>query len=115
MWPAVQELLKLCKDIRNIDRINNEVFSLRAYLVTYFGDIPAISMIICIKGHNRKCPCCMCNILGVSIPGGKGSTYYMPLDRSRHLSVKNDPSAIKLYDPANLPLQTHTQFLKTAH
>jgi hypothetical protein len=41
---------------------------LHAYLIVIFGDIPAISMIVHMKGHNGISPCHMCKIQGICIP-----------------------------------------------
>ncbi|KDQ13616.1 hypothetical protein BOTBODRAFT_79564, partial [Botryobasidium botryosum FD-172 SS1] len=61
-----------------------------------------------MKGHNGKCPCRACNIIGVQISakGNKNHTYYVPLSR--------DPPHMP-YDATNLPLRTHAQFLADVH
>lgn len=90
LWPLVEELLRLEVGIATIDRRLSEIFSLCTFLICVFGDIPAISMVMCMKGHNGFCPCCMCNITGVLIPNSQGagkSTYYVPLDQSQHPAV----------------------------
>jgi hypothetical protein len=46
LYPAIQELLKLAIGIRAYDITEEEVFTLHAYLITIFGDIPAISMLL---------------------------------------------------------------------
>jgi hypothetical protein len=55
-------------------------FLLHAYLIVVFGDIPAISMIMCMKGHNGISPCCMCNIQGIRIPSSQITIHYVPRD-----------------------------------
>jgi hypothetical protein len=107
LWPFVEEILLLGKGVPAFDVLSREKFDLRAFLILVFGDIPAISMIMHMKGHNGYAPCRMCDIKGVRVPGGKGTTHYVPLDRSRHPSVLTDSSATKVYDAANLPLRTH--------
>ena len=52
LWPLVQELLQLELGVSAFDAITTTVFLLHAYLIVVFGDIPAISMIMCMKGHN---------------------------------------------------------------
>ncbi|KDQ10505.1 hypothetical protein BOTBODRAFT_163812 [Botryobasidium botryosum FD-172 SS1] len=61
-----------------------------------------------MKGHNGRCPCRACYIIGVQISaeGNKNHTYYVPLSRG--------PPRIS-YDATNLPLRTHAQFLADAH
>jgi hypothetical protein len=111
-WPALEELLKLAMGVRAFDATRSELFPLRAYLVLVFGDIPALSMVMRIKGHNGVRPCRMCHINGLRIPDSRATTHYVPLDRSRHPDVRADCSAIKKYDPSRLPLRTHAEFLE---
>ncbi|EIN06681.1 hypothetical protein PUNSTDRAFT_28999, partial [Punctularia strigosozonata HHB-11173 SS5] len=86
-------------------------FPLRAYLIIVFGDIPAISMIMRMKGHNGLSPCRFCHIHGLRIPGSRATTNYVPLSRKRHPDVISDPDAIKVYQPEDLPLRSHDEFL----
>ncbi|GBE90171.1 hypothetical protein SCP_1900200 [Sparassis crispa] len=87
------------------------MFVLHAFLILVGGDIPAISMIMRMKGHNGYAPCRMCKIVGVRVPNAPHSPYYVPLDRSRHPA----PGAIISYDPAALPKCTHEDILTQAH
>ena len=57
IYPLVQELLKLAMGVSAYDALSRSLFALHAYLITCFGDIPAISMLMHIKGHNGLCPC----------------------------------------------------------
>jgi hypothetical protein len=114
-WPAVEELLKLAMGIRVFDVAQSELFPLRAYLILVFGDIPALSMVMRIKGHNGLRPCRMCHIKGLRIPNSRATTHYVPLDRSRHPDVRCDNTATKKYDPSQLPLRTHADFLEQGH
>ncbi|KAL1657435.1 hypothetical protein GGF50DRAFT_37758, partial [Schizophyllum commune] len=90
------------------------LFSLRAYLLVVFGDIPAISLLLRMKGHNGYSPCRMCYITGVRSSDPKSKVLYVPLDRASHPSVQNDNSAIKCYNSAALPLRTHDEFIQQA-
>jgi hypothetical protein len=81
---------------------------LHAYLIVIFGDIPAISMIMCIKGHNGISPCCMCKIQGICIPSSWITTHYVPLNRD-HFSGVNPG-----YQAHSLPLQNYDTFLEQA-
>ena len=114
IWLLVKELLKLSSGVRAFDVTAEAMFSLRAYLILVFGDMPAISMVMHMKGHNRIIPCRMCLIKGIRIPGSKGGTHYVPLDRSRHPDVRRNPAEIKKYDSRNLPLRTHAEFIDNA-
>ncbi|TFK62580.1 hypothetical protein BDN72DRAFT_776911 [Pluteus cervinus] len=93
------------------------MFLLRAYLILVFGDIPAISMIMRIKGHNGIIPCRMCKITGLRVPDARATTHYVPLDRSQHPLVQDSPddTVVVKYNPLSLPLRTHSEFLKQAH
>lgn len=111
LWLIVEELLELSSGVRAFDVTDEAMFSLRAFLILVFGDMPAISMVMRMKGHNGIIPCRMCLIKAIRIPGSKGGTHYVPLDRSRHRDVRQSPTEIKKYDSANLPLRTHAEFM----
>lgn len=113
-WPLVEELLKLKIGVPAFDVRASEVFALRAYLVLNFGDMPAIAMVMRMKGHNALFPCRFCHVKGVRIPGATGPTLYVPLDRSQHPACQGDDE-VERYDAANLPLRTHEEFLEQAH
>jgi Transposase family tnp2 len=81
-WPMVQELNQLQLGVRAYDALTQKLFVLRAFLILVFGDIPAVAMLMCMKGHNGFAPCRMCKITGVPSPGSRGHTLYVPLDRS---------------------------------
>lgn len=82
LWPVVKELLELAKGVKAYDVLTSEVFALQAYLILIFGDMPAVSMVMCMKGHNGLFPCCMCMVRGLQIPGANSTTHYVPLERS---------------------------------
>ena len=111
LWPAIQEFIRLEIGIHTYDILSDEFFAMRAYVILVFGDIPAISMVLRMKGHNGLFPCRMCKIRAVPIPGG--NTHYVPLDRSCCPSQLPDMPSV--YDPLNLPLRTHEGFLQDAH
>ena len=62
LWPLTQELLQLEISLSAFDVISNTVFLLHAYLIVVFSDIPTVSMIMRMKGHNAILPFCMCEI-----------------------------------------------------
>ena len=115
LWPLVQELLQLALRVHAYDAATESFFPLRAYLVLVFGDIPAISMVTRMKGHNGYRPCRMCNITGVRIPDARQPTHYVPLDRYNHPHIRNNPDAIQNYDTARLPLRTDAEFRQQAN
>ena len=67
-YPMIMELLEFLMGVPTFDAEQDELFSLHVYLIAAFGDIPAISMILHMKGHNGIFPCCMCLIKGVHVP-----------------------------------------------
>lgn len=115
LYPLIQELLRLEIGVHAFDGVSKEYFALRAYLILAFGDIPAISMLMRMKGHNSFCPCRMCKIKAVPILGTSRSTYYVPLNRSRHPNAQNSTSIPSVYDPLHLPIRTHDEFLQQAN
>ncbi|KDQ54189.1 hypothetical protein JAAARDRAFT_136107, partial [Jaapia argillacea MUCL 33604] len=90
------------------------LFSLWAFLIIIFRDIPAMSLVVRMKGHNAISPCRMCKITGVRVPNSAGTTHYVPLDRSQHPEVRNSVDAVKRYDPSRLPLREHAEMLQQA-
>jgi hypothetical protein len=114
LWPAVLEFIKLAEGVRAFDVLKAELFLLHAYLILVFGDIPAVALLMHMKGHNGFSPCRMCKIQGLRVPEVRGTALYVPLFRSNHPDVLIDPTAIKYYDPANLPLRTHAEFIAQA-
>ena len=115
-YPVIMELLEFLSGIPTFDVEQDEMFQLHAYLIAVFGDIPAIAMIMRMKGHNAIFPCRMCMIKGVRVPESRNTTHYVPLNRANHpIVLENDDNLeIPIYDPANLPLRTHQQFLEQA-
>jgi hypothetical protein len=105
-WPLVQELVQLEIGVQAFDAVSMVLFLLHAYLILAFGDIPAVALMMRMKGQNGISPCRMCNIKGVTT----ARTYYVPLQREKFPGA-NPPQ----YDASNLPLRTHKEFLEQAH
>ena len=80
LWPAVEEFLRLILGTCTYDALQHELFLLRAHLIVISGDIPALSMLMCMKGHNGLSPCRMCKIKGLHVPDSHATTHYVPLD-----------------------------------
>ncbi|KAJ3494279.1 hypothetical protein NLJ89_g10843 [Agrocybe chaxingu] len=114
LWPFMQELFRLAQGVQALDILSAAYFLLRAFLIVVFGDIPAVSLVMRMKGHNGISPCRMCEIKGLRVPGARATTHYVPLDRSLHPDVHGNPQQIKRYDPRNLPLRSHTALLEQA-
>jgi hypothetical protein len=107
LWPLVQELLQLAIGVSAFDAITKVVFLLHAYLIVVFGDIPAVSMIMRMKGHNAISPCRMCTIKGVRIPSSRVTMHYVPL------CCDGFPDSQE-YDSSALPLRNHASFMEQA-
>lgn len=87
------------------DAVRNHQFSLHAYPILLFGDMPAVAKLMQMKGHNGIYPCRACCIRGIRDPGRPNVTaHYTPLHRSDGQS----------YDPLDLPRRTHDQFIRHA-
>jgi hypothetical protein len=103
LWPAVQELLQLKISVSAFDAISKMLFCLHAFLIFVFGNISAVSMIMCMKGHNAILPCQMCEIHGVCISSSSCTTHYVPLSHTNFPQTEQPCQ----YDPAALPLWNH--------
>ncbi|PPQ78920.1 hypothetical protein CVT24_012419, partial [Panaeolus cyanescens] len=92
LWPLFEELVKLQRGVEAYDPVLDVLFLLCAFLVIAFGDIPAVSLMMRMKGHNGYRPCRFCNITGVRrkrkrqrLKGKKRRNIdplYVPLSRS---------------------------------
>jgi hypothetical protein len=110
LWPLIEEMMMLSVGIEAWDGEVGERFLLRAYLILVFGDIPAVSMVMRMKGHNGYRPCRCCNITGIREPGTTQGALYVPLDRSTHPEAE-EPT---ICDPRDLPKRTHNEILEQA-
>jgi len=115
LWPAFEEFLRLQMGIKAFDALAGELFLMRAYLILAFGDIPAVSMLMRMCGHNGFSPCRVCKITGVRIPNSRVTTHYVPLNRSRHPDVRQSRTEIAIYNPMALPLRTEDEILRQAN
>jgi hypothetical protein len=77
--PLHEELIKLAKGIHTYDIQSKTFFLLRAFLLIIFGDFPAISMLMNMKGVNGLSPCRNCKIRAIPTPGDTNFTHYVPL------------------------------------
>ena len=68
LWPLVEELLKLTAGVKAFDLCSDEIFALCIFLILVFGDIPTVSMVMQMKGHNGLVPCRMCKIMALQTP-----------------------------------------------
>jgi hypothetical protein len=71
---------------------------LRAHILAWTGDIPALSKVMHLTGHNSYSGCRFCNIQG-TLNRENNHIYY---------SLKQD------IDPKRLPIRTHNEMLDKA-
>ena len=108
IWPLMEELFQLeLGKKKAYDALSEALFILHAYLIVGFSDIPAMSLLMRMKGHNACLPCRMCKIVGVR---GSFKNYYVPLNRT-DCAGSSTPLC---YEPSNLPIHTHDNFIKEA-
>ncbi|KAF8595060.1 hypothetical protein BDV93DRAFT_409447, partial [Ceratobasidium sp. AG-I] len=77
-------------------------FVLRAFLIILFGDIPAISKLLLLKGHNAITPCRSCLVQGTQCELPGKVVYYVPLTA---------PEDLEITSPEDLLMRTHESFL----
>lgn len=110
--PLLEELEELATGVRSskvasdVDELSDDgaYFTLHAFLIILFGDIPAISKLLRLKGHNGKAPCRACFMQGVRYTLESGGTvYYYPLTSP---GEGDDP-----FPPDDLVMRDHGTFL----
>ncbi|KAL0566710.1 hypothetical protein V5O48_015294 [Marasmius crinis-equi] len=102
LWPFIQEMLQLVSGIVAFDILKEEMFMLYAFLIIVLGDIPAISMRMQMKGHNRISPCHMCKILAIQNPPKK--VHYVPHDCTNFPPPLREALASRHPHPRDIPL-----------
>ena len=105
-WPLFQELNQLELGVKAFDAISQTLFLLHAYLILVFGDIPAVALVMRMKGQNAIKPCRICNIKGIRF---NSRTNYVPLRRD-----KIPGATPRRYSPSNLPIRTHEEIMNQA-
>jgi hypothetical protein len=102
--PLRDEFWELMRGVPAYHAGCDKMVMLRAFLIRVFGDMPAMAKLMRMKGPNGLLPCRECKIEGIrNVAGGK-KTQYVPIHRPGGHS----------YDPNNLPLRTHDQFIDDA-
>jgi hypothetical protein len=114
LWPLMEELMQLELGVSAWDTAKEEHFDLQTYILMVFGDMPAIPMVMRMKGHNGLCLCCFCHICGIRTTNPDNTTHYVPLDCSWHPAAQGD-NTVRSYDVLNLPNCTHNEFMDHAH
>jgi len=80
LTPLAEELFQLAVGVGAYDVLSKSHFNLRAFLLIVFGDFPAVSMLMKMKGVNGISPCQSCKIKATPVPtdGNRTGTYYVP-------------------------------------
>lgn len=107
LYPMMLEGVDLAIGVETHHCIYNLQFDLRGYLMVVGGDMPAVAMMMKMKGHGSRCPCRMCKMIALLAANGK--TYYMP-----HITPESRIDDRESYDVANLPLRTPASFMEEA-
>jgi hypothetical protein len=106
--PLLDELLDLERGVAHTGvspEGEHYSFILHAFIILIFGDIPAITKLLFMKGHNAFSPCRTCYIEGCLFNFGRTFVYYVPLVH---------PNQVAEWDCENLPMRTHALFLSHA-
>ncbi|CAE6456355.1 unnamed protein product, partial [Rhizoctonia solani] len=101
--PLLDELLHLESGVNTYNHLAsgvNHTFTLHAFLILAFGDIPALSKLAGFKGHNAFSPCRTCSITGITDNRPNSHTHYVPLTQ---------PNG-DWWDPFDLPMRTPEQY-----
>ncbi|GET57996.1 transposase domain-containing protein [Rhizophagus irregularis DAOM 181602=DAOM 197198] len=64
LYPLIQEMKMLQDGILCYDGNKKEYFTLRAHILAWTGDLPALSKILYLTGHNSYSGCRFCNLRG---------------------------------------------------
>ena len=83
------------------DSLLKETFVLHCYVITWIGDIPAITKIMHLTGHNSYMGCRFCYIKGIYCQQSKH--IYYPCSMPKDFNIQN-------FDPLNLPKRTPRTF-----
>ena len=83
------------------DGFLKENFLLHSHIIMWTGDIPAITKIMCLTGHNSYMGCRFCYIKGVYCSNRKH--IYYPCNMPKGYTNSN-------YDPSNLNKRTEQSF-----
>jgi hypothetical protein len=93
-------------DVKAYDAISLSIFLHHVYLILAFGDIPAMALIMRMKGQNGICPCRICDIMAISF---NSHTHYVSLHREKIPGAKP-----RQYDSSDLPIRTQERLMKQA-
>lgn len=102
-------LIGLAHGVRTYDRLSQEFFPLHAFLILVIGDMPAITHIMDMKGHIRKCPCRACFVTGKRDHTNLQSKIHYPVHTDSNCQARHN-----IEDLLNNP-RTHQSFYDLAN
>jgi len=82
------------------DGFKKETFLLHAHVVSWSGDTPGLTKLMCLTGHNSYKGCRYCDIREIYM-----NHVYFPTT-----PPIGEEGNYKTYDPNNLPMRNHEQF-----
>ncbi|GAA6036393.1 hypothetical protein JCM8097_001699 [Rhodosporidiobolus ruineniae] len=101
LFPFVEDSWDWARDgTRIYDAARGQFVQQRIYVLSVSGDMPAMAMVMAMKGHGGICACRDCEMHGLQAPNKK---YYHPLS-----SPPNNPAKRPSYTPSTLPLRNDT-------
>ncbi|GET53357.1 transposase domain-containing protein [Rhizophagus irregularis DAOM 181602=DAOM 197198] len=100
--PIIDELKVLQEGVSIYDALLKENFILRCHVVMWTGDMPAVSKLMCMTGHNAYLGCRYCYLKGVY--SEESRHVYFPCSMPRTSDITD-------FDPKELPKRTEDNFL----
>ena len=73
------------------DAYSGNLFTLRAHVLSWSGDIPALAKVMCTMGHNSYMGCQFCYIKGVYV---NRHVYYLLKTPNNHSAMRYSPGAL---------------------
>lgn len=98
-------IILIAEGVTIYDALSKENFVLRCHVVMWTGDMPAISKLMCMTGHNAYFGCRFCYIKGVY--SEKSRHVYHPCSMPRNSDILD-------FNPEDLPNRTEHDFLNDA-
>jgi hypothetical protein len=99
----INDYYKYSAGVTCYDAASQETFILRSHILLCSGDIPALSKVMCLSGHNAYYRCRFCYLC--EIYSSTTKHIYFPLQPPRGYDGTN-------YDPNNLPMRSHASYLQ---
>ena len=98
-------IILIAEGVTIYDALSKENFVLRCHVVMWTGDMPAISKLMCMSGHNAYLGCRFCYIKGVYSEKSRHVYHSCSMPRNSNISD---------FNPEDLPNRTEHDFLNDA-